>query len=91
MVLKEVEDLRHLVRERLATVMWLSGADVSQVAEVAKIGAPLPVESQLALAERMKVRIAEQMVGCTPHDVATGKADLKGQESEVVAILARLI
>ena len=53
--------------------------------EVAEIGAPLPVESQLVLVERIKDRIAEQLVDCTPRDVATGETDLPGQKSEVVA------
>ena len=37
-VLKEVEDLRHVVRALAATVMWLSGTDVLLVVEVAEIG-----------------------------------------------------
>ena len=53
---KEVEDLPHLVRE---LTMWLSGTDVPQVVEVAEIGAPLPVESQLVFVERIKDGIAE--------------------------------
>ena len=63
-----VEDLRNVVRELAATVMWLSATDVPQVVEVAEIGSPLPVESQLALMERIKGRIAEQMVDCTPYE-----------------------
>ena len=65
--------------------MWLSGTDVHQIVEVAGIGAPLPVESQSVLVERIKDGIAEQMVDCTPHNVATGKTDLQGQKTEVVA------
>ena len=67
-----MKDLRHVVRELAAIVMWLSDTDVLQVVEVAEIGAPLPVKSQLVLVERIKDRIAEQIVGCTRHDVATG-------------------
>ena len=36
--------------------------------------------------ERIKDGIAEQMVDCTPRDVATDETDLKGQRWEVVAI-----
>ena len=56
LVLNEVEDLRNVVREFAAAVMWLSGTQVPQVVEVAEIGAPLPVESQLVLVERIKDR-----------------------------------
>ena len=76
LVLNEVEDLRNVVRKFAAAVMWLSGTEVPQVVEVAEIGAPLPVESQLVLVERIKDRIAEQLVDCTPRDVATGETDL---------------
>ena len=44
-MLKQVEDVRHVVRKLATTVMWLSGTDVPQVLEVAEIGAPLPVKS----------------------------------------------
>ena len=52
--LEEVEDLPRGVREHAATVMWLSGTVVPPVVEVAKIGALLPVKSQLVLVERIK-------------------------------------
>ena len=42
-----------MVRELAAAVMWLSGTHVLQVVDV---------ESQLVLVERIKDRIAEQMV-----------------------------
>ena len=53
--------------------------------EVAEIGAPLSVESQPVLVERIKNRIAEQMVDCTQHDVATGETDLQGKNMDFVA------
>ena len=64
-VFREVEDLRHVVRALAATEMWLSRADVLLVVEVAEIGAPLPVESQPVLVDRIKDRVAEQMAECT--------------------------
>ena len=79
-MLKEVEDQRHVVRESAATMMWLSDIGVPQVVEVAEIGAPLAIESQLVHVERIKDGIAEQMVDCTPHDVASGETDLRVSE-----------
>ena len=35
-VLKDVEDLRHVVRKLAATVLWLSGTDVAEVARVGR-------------------------------------------------------
>ena len=52
---------------------------------MAEIGAPLPCESLPVPVERIKVGIAEQMVGRTLHDGATGETDLQGPKSEVVA------
>ena len=77
LVLKEVEDLRHMERELAATVMWLSCTDVPQDVELAETRAPLPVESQPV---RIKHRIAEQMVDCTTHDAVTGETHLQGQK-----------
>ena len=84
-MLKEVEDVHCVVRALAATVVWLSVIDVLQVMEVAEIGVPLPVESQPVLVEQINDGIAEQMVDCTPHNVATGETDLQREKMEVVA------
>ena len=62
LVLKEVEDLRHVVGELVAPVMWLSDTDVLQVLKMAETGERLDVESQLMLVERTKDIVAKQIV-----------------------------
>ena len=74
-----------VARELAAAVMCLSGTDFPQVVEVAEIAALLPVVSQLVLVERIKDRVARQMVDCTSHEVAIGETDLQGNDTEVVA------